>query len=304
MFANYLIGLREGLEAGLIVGILVAYAVKAGRRDVLPKLWIGVAASIVIMLGLGALLTWGPYGLSFQAQEIIGGVMSIVAVGLVSWMVFWMNHHAAELAGDLRGKLDSAMAGAGYGIVIVALVSVLREGIETALFVWANVASQANGPLAAIGAFLGILSAVVLSWLIYRGLIRVNLRKFFGWTGAFLIVVAAGVLAYGIGDLQEAGLLPHTAPLYSVAGVLSLSSPIGAFLGGVFNFNPEPTLLQFVAWWSYLIVVGGLFARQLLRQRRAITHRTASTSTTTDTDTDTDTTSSTHQETHSHAIAP
>lgn len=275
MFANYLIGLREGLEAGLIVGILVAYAVKAGRRDVLPKLWIGVAAAIVIMLGIGALLTWGPYGLSFQAQEAIGGIMSIVAVALVTWMVFWMNHHAAEMAGELRGKLDDAMAGAGYGIVIVALVSVAREGIETALFVWANVASQSNGGLAALGALLGILTAVVLSWLMYRGLIKVNLRKFFGWTGAFLIFVAAGVLSYGIGDLGEAGFLPAGEPVYSLHSVIPATGPLGSILAGVFNFNPEPNLLQVIAWWAYLIVIGSLFARQLRRQHLAITARRA-----------------------------
>ncbi|MGV1034687.1 MAG: iron uptake transporter permease EfeU [Microbacteriaceae bacterium] len=280
MFANYLIGLREGLEAGLIVGILVAYAVKAGRRDVLPKLWAGVGIAIVIMLAIGALLTWGPYGLSFQAQEIIGGLMSILAVGLVTWMVFWMNHHAAEMAGELRGKLDNAMAGTGLGIVIVALVSVAREGIETALFVWANVASQANGGLAALGALLGILTAVALSWLIYRGLIKVNLRKFFGWTGAFLIFVAAGVLAYGIGDLTEAGVLPHAEPLYSLGSLLPASSLIGSLLAGIFNFNPEPTLLQFAAWWSYLLVVGGLFIGQLRRHSKAIAAHRAHTNTT------------------------
>lgn len=151
----------------------------------------------------------------------------------------------------------------------MALVSVAREGIETALFVWANVASQANGGLAALGALLGILTAVALSWLIYRGLIKVNLRKFFGWTGAFLIFVAAGVLAYGIGDLTEAGLLPVTQPVYSLGAVLPVSSPAGSLLAGIFNFNPEPSLLQFAAWWIYLLVVGALFIRQLRSQRRA-----------------------------------
>ena len=264
MFANYLIGLREGLEAGLIVGILVAFAVKSGRRDVLPKLWVGVGIAVVAMLAIGALLTWGPYALSFQAQEILGGVLSITAVALVTWMVFWMNSHAAEMAGDLRGKLHTAMSGAGYGIVIVALVSVLREGLETALFVWA--ASQSAGGGSVIGAVLGILTAIALSWLIYRGLIRINLRTFFIWTGAFLIVVAAGVLAYAMHDLQEAGILPEGEPVYSLAGILPVTSPIGAFLSGVFNFTPEPTLLEIAAWWSYIIVVGGLFARQVIRR--------------------------------------
>ncbi|MFM6974627.1 MAG: iron uptake transporter permease EfeU [Agromyces sp.] len=264
MFANYLIGLREGLEAGLIVGILIAFAVKSGRKDVLPKLWLGVGIAVVVMLAVGAALTWGPYGLTDEAQEAIGGALSLLAVALVTWMIFWMNANAAEMAGDLRGKLSNAMTGAGYGIVIVAMVSVMREGIETALFVWA--ATQSSGGGTALGAFLGILTAVVLSWLIYRGLIRINLRTFFAWTGAFLIVVAAGVLAYAVHEFQEVGVLPEGDAVYSLASILPVTSPLGAFIAGVFNFRPEPTLLEIAAWWAYVLVVGGLFARQILRR--------------------------------------
>lgn len=263
MFANYLIGLREGLEAGLIVGILVAYVVKANRRDVLPKLWVGVGISIVVMLGVGALLTWGSVELSDQAEEIIVGVLSIVAVALVTWMVFWMNSHARGMASELHSKLDTALVGSGIGIVILAFVSVAREGIETAMFVWANVSQQLNGDLAALGAFLGLATAVVLSWLIYRGLVRINLAKFFAWTGGFLIFVAGGVLASAAGELQSAGVLPETAAAYDVSAALSKDSPLGSFLGGVFNFNPAPSWTEFLVWWIYLVVVGGLFIRRI-----------------------------------------
>lgn len=273
VFPNFLIGLREGLEAGLVVGILVAYLNKIGRRDVLPRLWIGVGAAIAISLATGAILTWGPYGLSFQGQEILGGLLSILAVGLVTWMVFWMAGHARDLKHDLQTKLDSAVAGAGLGIIVVGFVSVGREGVETALFIWASVKSTGNAVEGTIGALIGITVAIVLSYLIYRGFVRINLSRFFLWTGVFLVIVAAGVLSYGIGDLQEAGVLPGFGQaLFSLGHIVSPTSWYGVILGGVFNFTPEPTWLQFVAWLGYLVIVMILFLRQSLStpQRAAV----------------------------------
>jgi high-affinity iron transporter len=267
VLANYLIGLREGLEAGLVVGVLVAYLAKLGRRDVLPRLWAGITAAVVLSLGLGAVLTWGPSTLSFQAQELIGGGLSILAVGLVTWMIFWMGANARSLKGELESRLDGAVAGSAWGIVVLGFISVGREGIETALFVWASVSSSsaASGSDAWVGttgALLGILSAVVVSYLIFRGLVRIDLGRFFTWTGGFLVLVAAGVLSYGVGDLQEASLLPGWgAPLFSLGPILPPAAT--AVLGGLFNYTPEPTALQFSAWLVYLVVVGSLFVRQV-----------------------------------------
>ncbi len=267
MFANFLIGLREGLEAGLVVGILVAYLTKISRRDVLPRLWIGIGLAIGISLATGAVLTWGPYGLSFQGQEILGGSLSILAVALVTWMIFWMAGHARNLKHDLETKLEAAVAGTGMGIVAVGFVSVGREGVETALFIWANVTSSGNALMGTVAALLGILVAVGLAYLIYRGLVRINLSRFFFWTGLFLVLVAAGVLLYGIGDLQEAGVLPGSGePAFSLAELIPPSSWYGTVLAGVFNFTPEPTWLQFGAWLVYLLVVTALFLRQSLRR--------------------------------------
>jgi len=260
VLANLLIGLREGLEAGLVVGILIAYLRKVGRTDVLPKLWLGVGIAIALSLGVGALLTWGPYGLSFQAQEVIGGLMSILAVGLVTWMIFWMARHAHHLKHELHGRLDKALAGGAIGIVILGVVTVAREGIETALFLWAAAASNSNAVLSTLGAVLGLAGAVVISFAIYKGAVRINLRRFFIWTGAFLVVVAAGVLAYGIGDLQEAGWLPgYGQAAYSLAGIIPPTSWYGVLLAGIFNFTPEPTWLQVIGWSSYFVVVLGMF---------------------------------------------
>ncbi|WP_082581447.1 iron uptake transporter permease EfeU [Leifsonia sp. Root227] len=263
MFANYLIGLREGLEASLVVGILIAYVVKVGRRDVLSKLWAGIGIAVVVPLGLGALLTWGPYGLSFQAQEILGGGLSLVAVGFVTWMTFWMGKTARSMKTTLQSKLDSALVGAGWGVIILAMLSVGREGIETALFVWATVASVGGGWEPVVGALLGILTAVVIGALIYRGMVKINLGTFFTWTGAFLILVAGGVLAYGIGDLQEAGVLPGAGVhAYDISGIIPSSSWYGTFLTGIVNFNPSPTWLQVFGWLAYVVIVSAFYLRQ------------------------------------------
>ncbi len=262
MLANLLIGLREGLEAGLVVGILVAYLRRVGRPDVLPKLWLGIGIAIALSLGVGALLTWGPYGLSFQAQEVIGGLMSILAVGLVTWMIFWMARHAGHLKRELHSQLDKALAGGAIGIVIIGVVTVAREGIETALFLWAAAASNSNAVLSTLGTVLGLLGAVVIAFAIYKGAVRIDLRRFFIWTGAFLVVIAAGVLAYGIGDLQEAGWLPgYGQPAYSLAAIVPPTSWYGMLLAGIFNFTPEPTWLQVIGWTVYFVVVLALFLR-------------------------------------------
>nr|WP_221234413.1 iron uptake transporter permease EfeU [Terrimesophilobacter mesophilus] len=262
-----LIGLREGLEAALVVGILVAYLVKLQRRDVLPRLWLGVGGAVAVSLGLGALLTFGAYGLSFEAQELIGGSLSIVATALVTWMIFWMLRTARTLGSTLRHDVDSNLGGAGWGLVLVAFLAVGREGIETALFLWAAVQATGETTLPLLGASIGIIIAVALGWLIYRGVVRINLGKFFAWTGFFLIIVAAGVLAYGVHDLQEAGVLPGLHSLaFDVSGAIPPGSWYGTLLKGTINFSPATTWLQAIVWLAYTIPVIALFIRVIRRQ--------------------------------------
>jgi len=192
--ANLLIALREGLEAALVVSIIVAYLVKSDRRDALPKLWLGVGLAALVPLVAGAIMTWGPKTLTFQAQEILGGLLSFVAVGLVTWMIFWMGKNARELKGELEGSLSKTLAegGSGWGVVWIAVVAVGREGVETALFVWATVRSSIETSImqTTAGVVTGLVLAVVLGVLIYQGAVRINLRIFFAVTGYFLIVVA------------------------------------------------------------------------------------------------------------------
>jgi high-affinity iron transporter len=271
MLANFLIGLREGLEAALIVSILIAYLVKSGRRHLLPQIWIGVGIAVAVSLAFGAALTFGPKGLTFEAQELIGGLLSIVAVVFVTWMIFWMAKAARTLSGELRAQLDKAADAGRWSLTIVAMLAVGREGLETALFLWAATQAAAGGtgsttgPL--LGAALGLVLAMVLGYLIYRGALKINLGRFFTWTGAFLIVIAAGVLAYGVHDLQEAGLLPGLNNLaFDVSGVIPPTSWYGTVLKGVFNFSPATTVLQAAAWLLYFIPTLAIFLYQK-RQR-------------------------------------
>ena len=264
MFANLLIGLREGLEGALVVGILVAYVIKIDRRDVLRRIWIGVGLAVVLSLSIGALLAFGAYGLSFEAQEAIGGTLSILATGFVTWMIFWMLKTARNQSRTLRSDVDKHLVGAGWGLVLVAFLAVGREGIETAVFLWAAVQATGSTTFPLLGAALGLLVALVLGYLIYRGVLHINLSKFFTYTGLFLIVVAAGVLSNGVHGLQEAGILPGPdAYAFDVSAVIPPASWYGTLLRGTVNFSPATTWLQAVVWTLYVVPVLALFIRRI-----------------------------------------
>jgi high-affinity iron transporter len=274
VFANYLIGLREGLEAALVVSILVAYLVKSQRRELLPRIWAGVGLAVGVSLAFGFVLFYGPRGLTFEAQEAIGGTLSILAVALVTWMIFWMARAARTISGELRGQIDKAAEGGWFALVLVAVLAVGREGLETALFLWSAteaVTRDSNAtwqPL--LGAGLGIVTAVALGYLLYRGAITINLSRFFAWTGGFLIVVAAGVLSYGVHDLQEAGILPglHTLA-WDVSSTIGPSTWYATLLKGVLNFSPVTTVLGAVVWVLYVVPTMTLFVRGVRRRSAA-----------------------------------
>ena len=268
MLANYLIGLREGLEAALVVGILVAYLVRSGRRDLVGQVWLGVATAVLASLALGALLTWGPSGLTFEAQEAIGGTLSILAVGLLTWMIFWMGKTARHLKADLHARLDDALTAGRWAVLVTTLLAVGREGLETALFLWAAAEATGSTTRPLTGAVLGLATATVLGWAIYRGAVRLNLRVFFAWTGLFLVVVASGVLSYGVHDLQEAGILPGLGALaFDVSAAVPPQSWYGTLLKGIFNFSPATTWLELAAWTTYLVPTATLYARTVWGRR-------------------------------------
>ena len=261
--SNALIGLREGLEAALVVVILVAFLVKTDRRWALRHVWSGVGLAVALSVALGALLTYGTKQLTFEAQELIGGSASIVAVVFVTFMVFWMRSASRTISGELKGKLDKALDMGPLAIALVAFLGVGREGLETAIFFYATTEAAGQGnnqPL--IGWVVGLGGAVVLGWLIYRGAVQINLATFFSYTGVLLVLVAAGILAYGLHDLQEARFLPGLTTLaFDVSATVDPGSWYATLLKGIFNFTPATTVLQAIAWVLYVAIVLTFFLR-------------------------------------------
>ncbi|GAB2863099.1 FTR1 family protein [Actinocorallia aurea] len=265
---NYLIGLREGLEAALVVSILIAYLVRTGNRRALVPVWAGVGAAVALSV-LFALVLQTVVGSEhhFKIQELTGGVLSLVAVGLVTWMVFWMRGAARGIRAELEGKIDSALDTGSAALAFVAFLSVGREGLETALFLWTNISHSYVSPAQSVGgALAGLATAVLLGYLLYRGGLTLNLAKFFTWTGAALVIVAAGVLGYGFHDLQEAEVLPGLDSVAFQPSVwfASWGRPgewLQTFLHGILNLTPTVTWLQALTWLAYAVPVLYLFLR-------------------------------------------
>jgi high-affinity iron transporter len=256
--ASYLIGLREGLEATLVVSILVAYLVKSGRRGRLVPLWAGVVAAVAASVLFGALLTYTETSLlaDFRSRELFEAITSVLAVVLVTWMIFWMRRTARRLKGELTGKLESALGVGTLAVAGIAFVSVIREGLETALLFYAAAqgATSTATPLIAIS--LGVLSSMVIGAALYAGALRINLTRFFTVSGVLLVFVAAGILKYGIHDFQEAGALPGLDSLaFDISGVLDPNSWYGAAIAGMFNITATPSVLEMVAYVAYLVPV-------------------------------------------------
>ncbi|SCF42251.1 high-affinity iron transporter [Micromonospora purpureochromogenes] len=265
MFATYLIGLREGLEATLVVSILVAFLVKSQRRDRLPQVWAGVGLAVVLSVLFGWLIEYTSTSLLARSEdrELFEAVTSVAAVVFVTWMIFWMRKAARTIAGELRGKLTEALAVGSLAVAGMSFLAVIREGLETALIFYsaARGAAGDSGPLLAL--IGGIATAVVIGVLLYASALRINLSKFFTWTGALLILVAAGILKYGVHDFQEAGVLPGLNDLaFDITSVLDPSTWYAALLAGMFNITATPSVLEMVAWVAYAVPVLFLFLRK------------------------------------------
>ncbi|MEW2147353.1 iron uptake transporter permease EfeU [Micromonospora vinacea] len=269
MFATYLIGLREGLEATLVVSILVAFLVKSQRRDRLPQVWAGVGLAVALSVLFGWLIEYTSTSLLSRSEdrELFEAITSVAAVVFVTWMIFWMRRAARTIAGELRGKLTEALAVGSLAVAGMAFLAVIREGLETALIFYsaAQGAAGDSGPLLAL--IGGIVTAVVLGVLLYASALRINLSTFFTWTGALLILVAAGILKYGVHDFQEAGVLPGLNNLaFDITSVLDPSTWYAALLAGMFNVTPAPTVLETIAWVAYAVPVLLLFLRPARRK--------------------------------------
>jgi len=261
LLANLLIGLREGLEAALIVGILVAYLKKLGQNKSIKLILIGVLAAILLSIGAGLLLSLIVANVEGGTNQIIGGATSIVAVAFVTWMIFWMNRQSRQMSKHLRSKVDVAVEHSALALVSIAFFAVIREGIETAIFLWSTTRADTTGDSPILGAILGLLIAAALGYGLYRGSLKINLSVFFRFTGAFLILVAAGILAYGIMELQELNWLPLASKAYDISAWFPSGSLIETLLHGTVSFNPNPSILEVIAWSGYLVIVSGLYIR-------------------------------------------
>ncbi len=256
MLSTFIIAVREGLEAALSVGILVAYVVRTDRRHLLKPLWTGVAVALVASLALGGILAFTSAELSDRGEELFAGITSFAAVGLVTWMVFWMKRTARNLRNELHGKIDGALTGGPISLALVAFFAVAREGLETALFVYSNFKTVGVASTATVGLVLGLGLAVFLGYAIYNRTVKLDLAKFFTITGVALIIIAAGVLSYGIHEFQELGYLPGVDSfLWDVTPWIAKESLLGSLLGGLVGFDTTTSFVQFVGWSIYLLAV-------------------------------------------------
>ena len=261
MLSTFLIALREGLEAALIIGILVAYLVKIDQRRDIPKVLSGAGVAVILSIAIGLLLTSMAETVPAGTEEIIAGLTSILAVAFVTWMVFWMARQSHRLGAELRSQVDKARAASTWSLVGVAFLAVIREGIETSVFIWSASRGTGEDTYPVIGASAGLLAAAVLGYLIYRGSLKLNLGTFFKYTGAYLIVLAAGTLAYGVHELQEIGWFPVLESYaYDVSGALPKGSVAETLLRGILVFRTTPSWLEVLTWVIYAAVVGYIFA--------------------------------------------
>jgi high-affinity iron transporter len=262
--ATFVVALREGIEAVLIISIVLAYLRQIGRADRAVLVWWGSASAVVVSAIVGAMIF--VVGAEFEgtAEQVFEGLVTLSAVGVLTWMIFWMRRQGARIKGELHEKVDVALMTGGFALAALAFVAVLREGIETALFLFAAAKGTAVEGVTAVtqvvGTALGLAIAIALGVLLYRGGIRMNLRSFFKVTGAILIVVAAGLFAFALHELQEAGWLPFlSGTAFDISASLPDDEGLGGLLRGLVGYQANPTWLEVIGWIGYLGVVGFFF---------------------------------------------
>jgi high-affinity iron transporter len=269
MLATFFLMLREGLEAALIVGIIAAYLVKIGRRDALGKVALGVATAIGLSIVIGVIVVLTIERLPLVVQETAEGLAAVLAVGVLTWMLFWMRRQGRALKGELERGVDAALTeGSTLALVILAFVAVIREGVETVLFMIPILSFQGTGIDTVIGGVGGLAVAVAFGWAIFVLGVRINLRRFFTITGVILIFVAAGLVAFAVHEFGEAGLIANTGTAFDLNRILPDNGPLGSVLRGLFGYRSAPTPLEVVAYVVYLVPVLLLFVidRPLFRR--------------------------------------
>ncbi|MEH2260641.1 iron uptake transporter permease EfeU [Nostoc sp.] len=262
MLFPFLIMFREGVEAALVVGIIASYLKQTGRTHLMKSVWIGIVLATFVCLAAAIFLQISSQDFPQQEQELFAAVISIVAVGVLTWMVFWMRRAARSIKGELQSQVEAAIQSGdkgGIALVGMAFFAVLREGLETVVFLLATF-QQNLGIQAPVGALFGYAAAVAVGVGIYQGGIRINLRRFFKWTGAFIILVAAGLLASGVRAFHEAGVWNSLQTVvFDASGILPNNGFVGSLLAGFFGYNDAPTVSEVIAYFGYLIPTMLLF---------------------------------------------
>jgi high-affinity iron transporter len=255
LLPTFVIGLREGLEAALIVGIVAAFLGQQERRDALRQVWIGTAIAVAICIGIAIALQVISSDLPQRQQEGLETVVGALAVCMVTYMILFMRRHARDLKGDLEGAAASALAsGSSRALVLMAFLAVLREGFETAVFLLATFHASGDATASWLGAVLGIAVAVVIGYGIYKGGVRLNLARFFTITGLVLVVVAAGLVMTAFMTANEAGWLnAGQAQAFDLSWLVRPGTPLSSLLTGVLGIQPYPTWVMVVAWLIYLV---------------------------------------------------
>lgn len=264
MLASFLVGLREGLEAATIVAILIAYLVNSDLRSHIKRVWAGVAAAVAASLAVAGGLSLADSSLSDSASEIFEGITSLVAVGLITWMTFWMAQHARGLKQELHTKVDAALGTSAVALGAVAFFAVLREGLETSIFMWASVQAAGTSTEPLIGLVLGLAMSIAAGVAIFKGVVRINIGKVFTVVGGLLIFVAAGVLAYGVHELEEFGAIPFGgANVIDTSAIIDPEGVVGSLMRGFLGYRGMATVIEVVAWVGYVAIVGTLYKRQI-----------------------------------------
>jgi high-affinity iron transporter len=259
--AGYVTGLREGVEAALIVSIILAYLAKTGNRQHFTKIWIGTIAAIALSLVLGVVIFFTVGELQQPYEQLFEAGAMLLAASVLTWMLFWMRRQARNVKGELQAAVDRVLSnGSGWGLAALAFMAVIREGVETALFITGQVfaaSSEEGGEISiALGALLGLASAAVIGWVVYIGARRINYGTFFRVTGVVLVFIAAGLVASAVHELVEVGVITFaTQPVFDITAVLPDDSGIGQILHALFGYRSAPELIAVVAYLAYLVPV-------------------------------------------------
>jgi len=260
--AAFLVMLREGVEAALVVAILLAYLKRLDRTAEAHRVWLGTAVAVLVSIAAGAILFATIGELHGAVEQLTEGIIALAAAGLLTWMIFWMSRQSRAIKGHLEARVDSALTSGGIALAAVAFFAVLREGLESALFLISTTIGEDANTAQLVGGVLGVLGAVIIGWLVYHGGTRINLRVFFRITGGVILLFAAGLVATAIHEFQEAGVLPV---LIEHLWTLDWADPGGStfweFMKGLFGWRHNPSLLMLAGYFGYLIPIGVGFLR-------------------------------------------